>query len=271
MSQVTAIPDPESLSQLLAELPANLLAGRRVLVTGAARGLGLAFAKCIAQAGAAVVLADVLAEQVQAEAQALRDAGFTAHGLAVDLSDPASIQACAADALRLLGGLDGLVNNAAITNSGGRDAQALDIEVWDRVMNVNVRGTWLMSRACQPALAASGRGAIVNLASDTALWGAPNLLAYASSKGAVISMTRSLAREWGGDAITVNAIAPGLTLVEATEYVPRARHEKYLEGRAIAREQQAADVCGAMLFSLSGLSRFVTGQLLAVNGGFVMH
>ncbi|MFZ3120558.1 MAG: SDR family oxidoreductase, partial [Variovorax sp.] len=224
-----------------------------------------------AQAGAAVVLADILAGQAQAEAQSLRDAGFTAHGLAVDLSDPASIQACAADAFRLLGGLDGLVNNAAITNSGGRDAHALDVEVWDRVMNVNVRGTWLMSRACQPSLAASGRGAIVNLASDTALWGAPNLLAYASSKGAVISMTRSLAREWGGDAITVNAIAPGLTLVEATEYVPRARHEKYLEGRAIAREQQAADVCGAMLFSLSGLSRFVTGQLLVVNGGFVMH
>lgn len=271
MTQVTAIPDPASLSQLLAELPANLLAGRRVLVTGAARGLGLAFAKCIAHAGAAVVLADILAEQAQAEAQALRDAGFTAHGLTVDLSGPASIQACATDALGLLGGLDGLVNNAAITNSGGRDAHALDIEVWDRVMNVNVRGTWLMSRACQLALAASGRGAIVNLASDTALWGAPNLLAYASSKGAVISMTRSLAREWGGDAITVNAIAPGLTLVEATEYVPRARHEKYLEGRAIAREQQAADVCGAMLFSLSGLSRFVTGQLLAVNGGFVMH
>ena len=271
MTSVNTTADPASLNALLAELPADLLKGRRVLVTGAARGLGLAFAKCIAQSGASVVLADILAHLAQTEAEALREAGFNAHALAIDLSDPASISAGADEAVRLLGGLDGLVNNAAITNSGGRDAHALEIEMWDRVMNVNVRGTWLMSRACQPALANSGRGAIVNLASDTALWGAPNLLAYASSKGAVISMTRSLSREWGGDGITVNAVAPGLTLVEATEYVPMARHQKYLEGRSIPREQQAVDVCGAVLFALSGLSRFVTGQLLAVNGGFVMH
>jgi NAD(P)-dependent dehydrogenase (short-subunit alcohol dehydrogenase family) len=273
MTPPKSTPDAQSLEALLAELPANLLAGRRVLVTGAARGLGLAFAKCIVKAGGRVVLADILDEMAQAEASALRDAGFDAQALRIDLSDPASIEAGAAEAVRLLGGLDGLVNNAAITNSGGRDAHALEIDMWDRVMNVNVRGTWLMSRACQQALAASGRGAIVNLASDTALWGAPNLLAYASSKGAVISMTRSLAREWGGGqgGITVNAVAPGLTLVEATEYVPAARHQHYMDGRAIPREQQAADVCGAVLFGLSGLSRFVTGQLLAVNGGFVLH
>ncbi|MDP9930588.1 NAD(P)-dependent dehydrogenase (short-subunit alcohol dehydrogenase family) [Variovorax paradoxus] len=271
MTELKAVPDPSSLQALLAELPANLLAGRRILVTGGARGLGLAFAQCIAAAGASVVLADILGDLAETEAKALRDAGRQADALAVDLSEPASIEAGAAEAVRLLGGLDGLVNNAAITNSGGRDAHQLEIDTWDRVMNVNVRGTWLMSRACQPALAASGRGAIVNLASDTALWGAPNLLAYASSKGAVVSMTRSLAREWGGDNITVNAVAPGLTLVEATEYVPMARHQKYLEGRAIPREQQAADVCGAALYLLSGLARFVTGQLLAVNGGFAMH
>jgi NAD(P)-dependent dehydrogenase (short-subunit alcohol dehydrogenase family) len=271
MTPAHGIADPRSLDGLLAELPRDLLRGRRVLVTGAARGLGLAFAKSIAQAGGRVVIADVLADLAQAEAAAMRDAGFGAQALAVDLLDPASIQDCAEQTLRLLGGLDGLVNNAAITNSGGRDAHALDVDTWDRVMAVNVRGTWLMSRACQPALAASGHGAIVNLASDTALWGAPNLLAYASSKGAVISMTRSLAREWGGGGITVNAIAPGLTLVEATEYVPQARHDKYLEGRALPREQQAVDVCGAVLFALSPLARFVSGQLLAVNGGFVMH
>lgn len=271
MTEVRTTVDPASLEGLLAELPVNLLGGRRILVTGAARGLGLAFAKSIARAGASVVLADILGELAQAEAEAMREAGLEAHALRLDLCSPESVTECAREAAAALGGLDGLVNNAAITDSGGRDPDQLDIATWDRVMDVNVRGTWLMSRACRPALAAGSRGAIVNLASDTALWGAPKLLAYASSKGAVISMTRSLAREWGAEGITVNAVAPGLTLVEATEYVPLARHQKYLEGRAIPREQQAVDVCGAVLFALSGLSRFVTGQLLAVNGGFVMH
>lgn len=271
MTAIRGLVDPSSMQQLLEHLPRELLQGRRVLVTGAARGLGLAFAKSIAMAGGSVVIADVLTELAVTEAGELRELGFDVHAVNLDLFDPASIETCATDAVRLLGGLDGLVNNAAITNSGGKDAHALSIDMWDRVMNVSVRGAWLMGRACRPALAKSGRGAIVNLASDTALWGAPNLLAYAASKGAVISLTRSLAREWGDDNITVNALAPGLTLVEATEYVPQARHEKYLEGRALRREQQAADVCGAVLFALSDLSRFITGQTLAVNGGFVMH
>ena len=248
----------------------SLLEGRRVLVTGGARGLGYAFARAIGRAGARVVIADILAERVQQSAAELVAEGLDVHGVTVDLAQPASIDACVARSLDLLGGLDGLVNNASITNSGGKTCEELHIDTWDQVMQVNVRGTWLMTRACLPAMRRSGHGAVVNLASDTPLWGAPNLLAYVASKGAIIAMTRSLARELGADNITVNAIAPGLVLVEATAYVPEARHRLYNDQRAIQRPQLPEDVSGAVLFALSDLARFITGQTLPVNGGFVM-
>jgi NAD(P)-dependent dehydrogenase (short-subunit alcohol dehydrogenase family) len=248
-----------------------LLAGRRILVTGGARGLGLAFAQALCTHGARVVLADLRAAELDAAVHGLAVRGHDAAGVALDVSDPRSVQACVDAAVQRLGGLDGLVNNAAVTDSGGKSADELDIETWDRVMDVNVRGTWLMTRACHPALRASGRGAIVNLASDTALWGAPRLLAYVASKGAVIAMTRSLARELGPDNITVNAVAPGLVQVEATQYVPESRHRHYVDQRALSRDQVPEDVTGAVVYALSDLARFITGQLLAVNGGFVMH
>ena len=248
----------------------TLQEGRRVLVTGGARGLGYAFAQAIGQAGARVVIADVLAGRVQQAACELSGMGLDVTGVSLDLASPESIEACIERTVKRLGGLDGLVNNASITNSGGKSCEELDIETWDQVMQVNVRGTWLMTRAALPALRESGRGAVINLASDTPLWGAPNLLAYVASKGAVIAMTRSLARELGNANITVNAIAPGLVLVEATAYVPEARHRLYTEQRAIQRPQLPDDVSGAVLFALSDLSRFITGQTLPVNGGFVM-
>jgi NAD(P)-dependent dehydrogenase (short-subunit alcohol dehydrogenase family) len=243
-----------------------MLRDRRILITGAARGLGRAFAEHAIAAGARVAVADIL-----------EDAGRAAAGeigavfVPLDLASPASIEACVARASEALGGLDGLVNNGAITSSGGKTLEALDVDVWDRVMTVNVRGTWLATRAVLPHLRASGKGRVINVASDTALWGAQKLLAYVASKGAVIAMTRSMARELGADAITVNAVAPGLTLVEATEYIPADRHRHYVDGRAIQRQQLPADVCGAVTFLLSDAAGFITGQLLAVNGGFVMH
>jgi NAD(P)-dependent dehydrogenase (short-subunit alcohol dehydrogenase family) len=248
--------------------PEIRLDGRRVLVTGAARGLGESFARALVASGAHVALSDVLHERGQALAQEL---GPAARYVPMDLGEAQSIRAGVDAAAKALGGLDGVINNGAITSSGGKTLDELAVDTWDRVMDVNVRGTWLVTAAARPHLAASGSGRVVNLASDTALWGAPKLLAYVASKGAVIAMTHSMARELGADGITVNAIAPGLTLVEATEYVPQDRHDYYLRGRAIPRPQVPEDVTAAALFLLTRGAGFITGQLLPVNGGFVMH
>ncbi len=250
----------------------ELLDGDVVVVSGAARGLGRSFAAACAQAGARVVLLDILERPGEESAAALREQGADARFIAVDIADPASVERAAEAVSAAYGAVHGLVNCAAIaTGIGGKTFEQIDVETWDRVFAVNVRGTWLMTRAFAPLLRASRRGRIVNVASDTALWGAPNLLHYVGSKGAVIAMTRALARELGNDGIAVNAIAPGLTLVEATEYVPKERHDLYVNGRAIRREQLPDDITGAVIFLLSSGAGFVTGQLLAVNGGFVLH
>lgn len=240
-----------------------MLSDRRILITGGARGLGRAFAEAAIGAGARVTIADILEDLGKKTAREI-GAGF----LVLDLASCESIQSCA----KQLGALDGLVNNAAIaTGIGGKTMEEIDPETWDRVMQVNVRGTWLMTRACLPYLKKSSSGRVVNLASDTAMWGAPKLMHYVASKGAVIAMTRAMARELGGAGITVNAVAPGLTLGEATEYVPAERHRQYVEGRALKRAQQPEDVRGAVLFLLSDDAAFITGQVLPVNGGFVMN
>jgi NAD(P)-dependent dehydrogenase (short-subunit alcohol dehydrogenase family) len=249
-----------------------LLQQRRILITGAARGLGEAFARSCVQAGAHVVIADI--EEQRGEALAA-DLGNAAHFVRMDVSSRTSVQEGMTKAAQWLGGLDGLVNNAAITNSGGKAMGDLAEDMFDRVMQVNIKGLWLVSTAAHPylkeAAAQTGVASVVNIASDTALWGAPRLMAYVASKGAVISMTRSMAREMGTDGIHVNAIAPGLVLGESTEYVPQARHEQYRNGRAIEREQLPADCTAAVLFLLSAGAGFVTGQVLPVNGGYVMN
>lgn len=241
------------------------LEGRTVLVTGAARGVGRAIAEACATAGARLVIADVLEEQGRATA-----AELLARFVRVDLDDPDSIVAMAADIARHEGALHGLVNNAAIaTGIGGPEFDAIEIGTWDRVMRVNVRGTWLVTRACAPLLADSGSGRVVNLASDTALWGAPRLLAYVASKGAVIAMTRSLAREMGPRGIGVTAVAPGILRNEATEYVPAERHELYEKGRAAPGAMVPEDIAPTVVFLLTPGALAVTGQLLPVNNGFV--
>jgi NAD(P)-dependent dehydrogenase (short-subunit alcohol dehydrogenase family) len=246
-----------------------MLSGRTIVVTGAARGVGRAIAGGCAKAGARLVLGDVM-EAAGREAAAELTPTAAVRFAPIDLEDPDSIRAFTREIAAREGAIHGLVNNAAIaTNVGGKSFDEIDLELWDRVMRVNVRGTWLVTRALAPLFAAGEQGRIVNLASDTALWGAPRLLAYVASKGAVISMTRSLARELGPRGIGVTVVAPGILRCEATEYVPAERHRLYESGRAVPGPQSPEDIVDTVVFLLTPGALALTGQVLPVNAGFV--
>lgn len=245
---------------------------RTVVVTGAGRGLGLAMARRAGADGFRVVIAELDRDRGEGAAAQLRNEGLYAHFVRCDVADPASVDELASSVAEL-GPLHGVVNNAALANGvGGKEFQDIDVEVWDRLMTVNARGPWLVSKALLPQLLTRGAGGrIVNVASDAALYGSPRLAHYIASKGAVIALTRAMARELGDKGVTVNAVAPGLTECEATETVPAERHDLYRTGRAISRPQQPGDITGIVAFLLGEESRYLTGQVIAVNGGFTMH
>ncbi|PWD86409.1 SDR family oxidoreductase [Ignatzschineria cameli] len=250
----------------------RLLEDRYIVITGAARGLGYHFTRVALEAGATVLMVDILGDLLKERAEAFQAEGLAASYIIADLSQPEAIDQVATTVAQAWPYVNGLINCAALaTGVGGVDMMDYDPDLWDRVMTINVKGTWLMTQAMVPFLKKSGAGRVVNIASDTALWGAPRLMAYTASKGAILAMTRSMARELGEFNITVNSLSPGLTLVEATEYVPAERHSLYVNGRAIQREQLPEDVSGTALYLLSDLASFVTGQNIPVNGGFVFN
>lgn len=252
----------------------SLLENKKIVITGAARGLGLGFAQAALAAGAKVLMVDILEQTLNEELgkiQAEYGEGSVL-ALTVDLADASSIHKVALWIEQNWLSVDGLINCAALaTGVGGKDMMEYDPDLWDRVMTVNVKGTWLFTQAMVPFLKKSTAAKVINIASDTAMWGAPRLMAYVASKGAILAMTRSMARELGEFNICVNSIAPGLTLVEATEYVPQERHDLYINGRALNRQQFPEDVNGTALYLLSDLASFVTGQNIPVNGGFVFN
>jgi NAD(P)-dependent dehydrogenase (short-subunit alcohol dehydrogenase family) len=167
-------------------------------------------------------------------------------------------------------GIHGLVANAGWANNvGGKNYVEITPEIWDRMMAINVRGTWLTVRAIGPLMREAG--AIVIVSSDTVYWGAPQLLHYVTSKSALVGMTRSLARELGPRLIRVNCLLPGLTAVEATKDIPGSRWNDYAERAILKRKQQPDDLDGAVAFLLSDDAKFITGQTLAVDGGFSLH
>jgi len=249
----------------------QFLAGQRVVVTGAGRGLGLAMARRIGQAGGRVVVAEVDEERGVHATGLLTDEGIDACFVPLDVSNPVSVDA-AARAVLAGGPVDGLVNNAALADAvGGKLFWELDVLEWDRLMSINARGPWLVTRSFAPHMVERGRGSVVNLASDAALYGSPRLAHYITSKGAVIAMTRAMARDLGPFGVTVNTVAPGLTITESTVDVPIERHELYRQTRALTRDQRPEDIVGIVAFLLGHEAGYLTGQLIVVNGGFVFN
>lgn len=242
-----------------------------VVVTGAGRGLGLDIARRVGRDGSHVVVAEVDPERGERAVDGLREAGVDCHLVVTDIAEEASVAALADD-VRAHGPVTGLVNNAAMADAvGGSSFWEIATEDFDRLMRVNVRGTWLVSRYLAPLFIEQQGGAIVNVASDTFFLGSARLSHYVASKGAVVGLTRSMARDLGPHGVTVNAVAPGIVASESTVGVPEDRHEWYAQNRALARRQEPADVSGAVAFLLSEDARYLTGTTMVIDGGFVMH
>ncbi len=252
-------------------MPAHdLLAGRTVIVTGAATGIGQAFAIGAATQGANVVVADMNA--ADETVAAITAAGGQALAVRVDVADNASVQAMAAAALQRFGRIDGLVNNAAYFREVTLTPfEELDPAQWERIFAVNVKGVWQCCKAVMPAMRAQQWGAIVNIASVVAVAGQPGYLHYVATKGAVLAMTKGLAKECGPLGVRVNVIAPGFVITDATKNRPLEWQQSFLKARAIAREQRPDDLVGTALYLLSDLSAFVSGQTIVVDGGHIMY
>ncbi|MGB7859498.1 MAG: 3-oxoacyl-ACP reductase family protein [Acidimicrobiia bacterium] len=239
------------------------------IVTGGAQGIGKAIADGLAAEGARIVIADLNNAQ---EAASNYDAGL---GVTVDVSSPDQVDSLVAEVVSECGGVDILINNAGIYASlEMRPFDQIPVEEWRKVMDINVLSMFLTSRAVVPHMRDRGAGRIVNISSGTPFRGVPFLAHYVTSKGAVVTFTRVLAKELGGDNILVNCVAPGFTISDGVKDHPEvleALAEVSVSARTLKRDQTPEDVVGAVVFFCSPSAGFVTGQTMVIDGGQYFH
>ena len=248
------------------------LEGKVAIVTGGAQGIGRHYARGLAAEGARVAIGDIVDCAPAAQEIVAKHGADSCMGLKLDVSDEASVKSFVAQVAGRFGRVDILVNNAALCAAlRPVPTMELDVELWDRVMAVNARGPFLMVKHVLPHMKAQGYGKIINISTGMALRGVPGMLHYATSKGAVLSITRCLSREVGPWGIRVNTVAPGLTLSDTV----MAQQPEFLEmvrgpmnqSRSIQRDERPEDIVGTVVFLASPASDFVTGQTILVDGG----
>ena len=247
--------------------------GKTAIITGAARGLGREYALRLAKEGASVVTADI--SDCTETVKLVEASGGQALGVGVDVTDADSAVAMADAAVERFGAINILVNNAALYGAlhGGRFDQ-LDSDEWDRCMAVNVKGLWHCCKAVVPAMREAGGGSIINISSVAALAGLPYALHYTTSKGAVIGLTRGLARELGRNGIRVNTVAPNMVMTEGTSEFFADKADRAAEvirnSQALRKNLEVEDLTGTIVYLAGDDSAYVTGQTISVDGGTVL-
>ena len=247
----------------------SALEGKVAIVTGGAQGIGRAIADTLAADGARIVIADLRgAEEAAAD---FRDG----NGLTVDVASEDDVARMTAETIERCGAIDILVNNAGLYASlAMRSFEQIPVEEWRQVMDVNVLSMFLTCRAVVPQMRAQGGGRIVNISSGTPFRGVPFLLHYVTSKGAIVALTRALAKELGADEILVNCVAPGFTMSDGVREHPEvveALQDVSVGARTIKRDQLPADVVGAVAFLCGPGATFITGQTMVIDGGQYFH
>jgi 3-oxoacyl-[acyl-carrier protein] reductase len=251
-----------------------VLKDKVAIITGAGRGLGKAFALRFAQEGARLLLPDISLERAQSTAKEIKASGGEAVAMLTDISDEKATKKMATEVIRLYGKVDILLNNAALYYGVERRPwDAWTVADWDRMFEINVRGTYLCCKAIAPLMVKAGKGKIINIASDVfRVPSAYNLLAYACSKSAVYTLTQYLARALGPSGINVNSIGPGFTATEASlgQSSSEQAFKATIDAQCLKRREEPADLPGTAVFLASADSDFITGQFIVVNGGSIL-